>query len=92
MARGEEGELFLAPADPHGRGQRVEICPTSGQRSVLATIPEITAIARHNATTIVAADSSIQTIEADGSIRTLAEDVSSEMYGLAMVCGSVRSD
>jgi hypothetical protein len=84
VALGEQGSLLLAPVDPHGRGQHLEICSPSGQRSVLATLAEITALARHNGTILVAAGSTIHTIDADGSIQTLAEDVGTGLYGLAL--------
>jgi hypothetical protein len=84
FAPAEQDSLLLAPADPHGRGQRLEICAPGGQRSELATLAEITAVARHQGTTVVAAGSAIHAIDAAGAFRTLADDAGTGLHSVAI--------
>jgi hypothetical protein len=84
LAPGEQGSLLLAPVDAHGRGQRIEIRSANGQRTVLTSIANITAIASHEGTIVVAAGSTVCTIDSGGTNKTLADDVGTGLHGLAV--------
>ncbi len=81
---GERDSLLLAPVDELGQADSLVIRSPSGQQSELASLADIQAVARHEATILVAAGSSIYSIDVDGNLRTLAEDVGSGLYGLTM--------
>ncbi len=75
---------MLAPADSHGRGQRLEVRSPHGQPSVLAQLGQIEAVTWHDDSIVAAAGSAIYTIAMDGTFTMLADKVGRGLYGLTM--------
>jgi hypothetical protein len=84
FALGKDGAWVLAPADSHGRGQRLEVRSPDGRRSVLAHLDQIEAIAWHDDAIMAASGSAIYSIDMDGTVTMMADKVGRGLHGLTM--------
>ncbi len=83
-AAADRGSFLLAPINEHGLAQSVEILRSNGERSKLASVTDISAIAWHQGTTYIAAGSTIYAIEAAGTVKTLAANIGTGLYCMVM--------